>query len=350
MARIPKLDSAGRFLAADVNAQIDARTKATMRADLPALAEELKIGGGGVEGSVPIFATLAEAEAWEAANPGKKALTLEPSTPDTTPPTWTASLTVGKPTSTSVVVTASALATDDRSVAYEVSTAGISGPWRAITPEGKNFSIAGAPSTTYTMTKLRAVDAAGNSSDVLSVPSYTMAAKTYAPGDIITSETFTTSGPVAGRPTDAALGGSPMTMSGGGNAQNGVLSGALTLPVTQLNYTLRFKVTAIGSADVNIYTRRSGSNSVALRLSSGLSRVLVQGPNGATFEASRRAVEVGETVEFTVKDDQGTLVFKPISGTPITSTFGLHGNLSQCGPDFQAPPGWAFDDVVVVAA
>lgn len=50
MARIPKLDSAGRFLAADVNAQIDARTKATMRADLPALAEELKIGAGsGIE-------------------------------------------------------------------------------------------------------------------------------------------------------------------------------------------------------------------------------------------------------------------------------------------------------------
>ncbi|MDK8526537.1 hypothetical protein QP858_07815 [Trueperella bernardiae] len=45
MARIPKLDSAGRFLAADVNAQIDARTKATMRAGLPALAEELGIGG-----------------------------------------------------------------------------------------------------------------------------------------------------------------------------------------------------------------------------------------------------------------------------------------------------------------
>ena len=47
MARIPKLDAAGKFLAADVNAQIDARTKATMRADLPALASELKIGGSG---------------------------------------------------------------------------------------------------------------------------------------------------------------------------------------------------------------------------------------------------------------------------------------------------------------
>lgn len=48
MARIPKLDPAGKFLAADVNAQIDARTKATMRADLPALAEELKIGASEV--------------------------------------------------------------------------------------------------------------------------------------------------------------------------------------------------------------------------------------------------------------------------------------------------------------
>ena len=84
MARIPKLDSAGRFLAADVNAQIDARTKATMRADLPALAKELKIGG--VDGSVPIFPTLAEAQAWEAANPGKIALTIE-TPPD--PGSWT---------------------------------------------------------------------------------------------------------------------------------------------------------------------------------------------------------------------------------------------------------------------
>ena len=55
MARIPKLDSAGRFLAADVNAQIDARTKATMRADLPALAEELGIGGGDADSMAQVM-------------------------------------------------------------------------------------------------------------------------------------------------------------------------------------------------------------------------------------------------------------------------------------------------------
>lgn len=173
MARIPKLDSAGRFLAADVNAQIDARTKATMRADLPALAKELKIGG--VDGSVPIFPTLAEAEAWEAANPGKKALTLEPSTPDTTAPTWNATLAVGTPTDKQVVVTASALATDDRAVAgYEVTYNGST--WSAITPTGKNFTLSGSAGQAYTGTKLRAKDAAGNASPALSVPSYTMAA------------------------------------------------------------------------------------------------------------------------------------------------------------------------------
>lgn len=57
MARIPKLDSAGRFLAADVNAQIDARTKATLRADLPALAEELEIGGGSGSGIEEVSGT-----------------------------------------------------------------------------------------------------------------------------------------------------------------------------------------------------------------------------------------------------------------------------------------------------
>ena len=55
MARIPKLDSAGKFLAADVNAQIDARTKATMRADLPALA----VTALGVVVGFPLLTALA---------------------------------------------------------------------------------------------------------------------------------------------------------------------------------------------------------------------------------------------------------------------------------------------------
>ena len=43
----------------------------------PDLKGEPGEGGGGIAGAVPIFATLAEAQAWEAENPGKVALTLE---------------------------------------------------------------------------------------------------------------------------------------------------------------------------------------------------------------------------------------------------------------------------------
>ena len=96
---------------------------------------------------------------------------------DTTAPTWTATFTMGTPTSSSVVATASALATDDSgSVTYEVSYNNAA-TWAAIVPSGSNFTLAGSPSTTYATTKLRAKDAAGNTSTpVLSVPSYTMAA------------------------------------------------------------------------------------------------------------------------------------------------------------------------------
>ena len=45
-------DAQGRLTAPSVLSQIDARTKATMRADLPALAEELKIGGSGSGGAL----------------------------------------------------------------------------------------------------------------------------------------------------------------------------------------------------------------------------------------------------------------------------------------------------------
>lgn len=144
-------------------------------ARLPALLDSLE-GFDSFVG-VPIFETLAEAEAWEAKNPGKRALTMEPSTPDTTPPTWNATLAVGTRNDTSVVVTASALATDDRTLAgYEVTYNGST--WTRVVPSGKNFTLAGlTPSTAYVSVKLRAKDAAGNTSPALAVPSFTTAAK-----------------------------------------------------------------------------------------------------------------------------------------------------------------------------
>ena len=52
----------------------------------PDLKGEPGEGGGGIAGAVPIFESLSEARAWEEANPGRLALTLEASIPDTVPP------------------------------------------------------------------------------------------------------------------------------------------------------------------------------------------------------------------------------------------------------------------------
>ena len=70
-------DAQGRLTAPSVLSQIDARTKATMRADLPALAEDLEIGGGMPEGGKPgqILTTGTDGKAaWQA-----------PATPSTGP-------------------------------------------------------------------------------------------------------------------------------------------------------------------------------------------------------------------------------------------------------------------------
>lgn len=252
MARIPKLDAAGKFLAADVNAQIDARAKAataplldgkrgveatelgtehldtvttpgtyTQSANLEAtldagypvtrggvLQVERSVSktmvwqtyttyapspstpaqtwqrgsyngtwtpwarvGGGVDGSVPIFPTLAEATAWEAANPGKKALTLEASTPDTTAPTWPvgAAIAVAK-TDTAATLTLTQLPTDDRGVSsYEVSLdSGATWKTVALDAATRALKVTGlSRSTAYPAPRVRVKDAAGNTSAVL---------------------------------------------------------------------------------------------------------------------------------------------------------------------------------------
>lgn len=120
---------------------------------------------------VPIFETLAEAEAWEAANPGKIALTTEGAV--AAPPTWTATFTVATPNGSTADVTASALAQDDQGViGYEVSlNAGAT--WSPAERAGLTFRITGlSPLTAYPDVFLRARDADGNVAS-LKVPSFT---------------------------------------------------------------------------------------------------------------------------------------------------------------------------------
>ena len=109
-------------------------------------------------------------------------------------PQWSATFTMGTPTTLAVVATASALATDDMAVTgYEVSYNGGT-TWADITPSGSDFTLSGTSGSTYATTKLRAKDAAGNYSPVLSVPSYTLATST-AP-TVTYRSTATTDAPI----------------------------------------------------------------------------------------------------------------------------------------------------------
>ena len=87
---------------------------------------------------------------------------------DVIAPVWPATLTTGAPTQTSVVVAASALATDAVGVtSYEVSIDDGS-TWVAIAPSGLNFTLTGlTASTAYPAPRFRAADAAGNVSSIL---------------------------------------------------------------------------------------------------------------------------------------------------------------------------------------
>ena len=114
-------------------------------------------GGGGIAGMVPIFPTLAEAQAWEAANPGKIALTLEVPDTDEEPPT-PGTLAVS-PTDITANLTVTG-ATDNRAITGYAFRVG-SGAWSAW-QVGSTFTATGlSPSTEYSF-QHRVRDEAGN--------------------------------------------------------------------------------------------------------------------------------------------------------------------------------------------
>ena len=172
-------DAQGRLTAPSVLSQIDARTKATMRADLPALAKELKIGGDMPEGGQPgqVLTTGTDGKAaWQApaAASAIKVGGVQPAsgwwldsgnvyvtpTPDTVPPA-AGTLTVTT-TSSKATLTVSG-ASDDRalnSAPYSFSKDnGITwGGWQS----APTFEFTGlAQGTTFTF-RHRTRDAEGN--------------------------------------------------------------------------------------------------------------------------------------------------------------------------------------------
>lgn len=119
---------------------------------------------------IPIFQTLAEAKAWETQNPGKVALTLETSAPDTVAPKFPAGAAFSvDPGMTTATLTLSAAATDDRRIEkYQVQLPDSSTWVDAQILSPTTLKISGlAPSTAYDHLDLRAVDAGGNPSNVI---------------------------------------------------------------------------------------------------------------------------------------------------------------------------------------
>ena len=184
-------------------------------------------GGGGIAGAIPIFSTLAEAQAWEAANPGSIAYTPESSDPDVMAPAWPSGVIVGTtPGYDSVTLSISAAAQDDRGVTgYDVSLDS-GATWVAAVKEALSLTVPASPGTTYPAAQIRARDGAGNLSPVLTAPAgFTTATAPSVPY----SEAVLADAPVYYFPLDDAAGSTTATnlgSAGGTRAVTGFTFGA----------------------------------------------------------------------------------------------------------------------------
>lgn len=328
-------------------------TDAELRRQLPALAKELKIGG--VAGSVPIFPTLAEATAWEAANPGKKALTLEPSTPDTTPPS--AGVLSVTPAHTSAALSVSG-ASDDRAVTGYSFQVGATGAW-SVWQSSPSFTATGLTVSTSYSFRHKVRDAAGNESLGAAVTVSTTAAPPIQPGDVITSDAYTlyADGTVlGGKFTDATLGGKALQYGAAGTAQvsggNGIIpakGNGLFLTVDRQDRELSLTVRATSTETTWVVVRADGAKRIIMELKSngGIGTVL-QGPAGAVFGPALPAesYKVGDRIAIGATGNTG---YVSINGVRKLELPDLQGNTFPLCGVMNAGAGFAWDDLVVKA-
>ena len=353
MARLPLIDAAGNFLSAQVRASIDARAQARMdaakvvtEARLPVLAEELGIGTTGV----PIFPTLAEAEAWEAKNPGKMALTIETVTPDTTAPTWPAGTAVSiSKTDTTAILTLTQLATDDKGVtSYELSTDGGT-TWRVVVLDAaKSVTVTGLTATTaYPAPKFRAKDAAGNVSTVLTASAgfttdaappvpYTATALAlkplhYYPGPTVTNQgTYGTSGVqfnATGSTDGTSLAGFPASYHLDPGEKFDIQTSAGLLGATKWAWAAVLRINSIiyleqSDNDYIIWAQMNGAANGSIRLSSEspINNVVGDAPTGLEvagvrvrdFGAAPQVIAVGAEYD-------GTTVTGYLNGKAVST-------------------------------
>ena len=312
---------------------------------------------GGVGGSVPIFATLAEAAAWEAKNPGKTALTLEPSTPDTTAPTpGVLSVT---PAHNSAVLSVSG-ATDDRAVTGYAFQVGASGAW-SVWQSSPSFTATGLTASTSYAFRHKVRDRAGNEALGSAVTATTAAKPPVQAGDVMTSDAYTLYADgslVNGKFTDATLGGEPQAYTVAVNAdgavyQGGALSWAkraiVALPLTREDKEVSFTVKALSTTGDKFYLtlRLAGSNGTRFIFgSNGSVTTLLQGPAGNISGPNLPAgtVKAGSQITFGVKGDTGYFIIDGVR-TDIPSLQGNTGGVLH----IDNGAGGAIDNLVVKA-
>lgn len=332
-------------------------TDAELRRQLPALAKELKIGG--VDGSVPIFATLAEAQAWEAKNPGKKALTLEPSTPDTTPPT--AGVLSVTPAHTSAALSVSG-ASDNRAVTGYAFQVGATGGWSGW-QSSPSFTATGLTVSTSYAFRHKVRDAAGNEALGAAVTVSTTAKPPLQPGDIITSDAYTSYADgtdISGKYTDVSMGGSAWQYGGASPAPT-VSGGALVWPSArsvfgftgpdqaredkEVAFTVKTLPATGGSFKVVLRNSGGKLTEFVVKPDGGIS-TLLQGPAGDIFgpAAAAGTVKAGSRVTFGVVGNTGYYTVDGVK-TTITSLQGNTGGTVR----LDGAGSVAIDDLVVKA-
>ncbi|MCV7687733.1 hypothetical protein M3C66_007725 [Micrococcus luteus] len=380
-----------------MNAQIDARTKATMRADLPALAKELKIGGGSgieeVSGTVTLDATgPAIREFWSTG-----ATTFKANGADTLLSSFTAvvwrrnsqgswgyqvvqdSWTTPTPTPDTTAPVAGTLAvavtdakadlavsgaSDDRGyVSYSFSKDN-GATWTAYQDSAK-YTFTGLTASTAYQFRHRVKDAAGNVTTGTAVSKTTAAVpvKTYAPGDVITSDDFTGDGPLAGRTTTATLGGDALkfssaggTQTSGGVAVAGTSGGYSILPVNRADVEVSFTLVALPTASgANVSLRDTGTYRYVCNILPNSVRVQRYGPSGGTvvtgMQVSLNAASLDRTFTFRIVGSTITLTGTQNTGEQFTLT-GTDTDLTAAagvGVDLSANSGAKIDNLVVTA-
>ena len=316
-------------------------------------------GGGGAVG-IPIFVTLAEAQAWEAEHPGRTALTIEePADPDPGP----------------IEVTASAPTFDDAARTWVIPTVtGVRYLYAGVVVTGTHEVGDAAVTVTITAEAEDGYTLVGTASwshswDAAEEPAEGDAAA--APGTVLTADDFSGDGPILGRTsTPGILGGQARIWQAGAHvSQQGATSatadGALAagaaaniaiLPVARADVEASFTIVSMPTGPGDVVSLRDGAGRrIVVNFSSAIAlRVQRFGPSGGTIISGMQATMGPATA--------GTrMIFRAVGGEVfLTCTVDTGSEVTLAGTDadwlnpgdgigIALPPGMVIDDLVVTA-